>query len=145
MREGVKMSRKDTYHSVVKQKLIEEGWTITHDPYIFFNSTPQLATDLGAERLIAADKGREKIVVEVKSFLNLSQVADLEKAIGQYNLYIWHLEEQDPDRALYVAVPSYAYEGIFSMPVGQMAVTRLQMKLIVYAASGEGALQWITP
>ncbi len=64
---------------------------------------------------------------------------------ASYNLYIWHLEDQEPDRLLYVAVPRYAYEGIFSMPVGQMTVTRLQMKLIVYAISGEGALQWITP
>lgn len=139
------MSRKDRYHSIVKQKLIQEGWTITHDPYIFFNSTPQLSTDLGGERLIAADKGREKIVVEIKSFLNLSQVSDLEKAIGQYNLYMWHLEDQEPDRTLYVAVPLYAYEGVFSMPVGQMAIDRLRMKLIVYTVSEEGTLQWIIP
>lgn len=139
------MSRKDKYHPLVKQKLIQEGWTITHDPYIFWNSNPQLSTDLGAERLIAAEKGHEKIIVEVKSFLNLSQVSDLEKAIGQYNLYIWHLEEQEPDRVIYVAVPRYAYEGIFSLPVGQMTIRRLQMKLIVYDVSGEGELQWLTP
>ncbi len=50
------MSRRDKYHPVVKHKLIQEGWTITHDPYIFFNSAPQLSTDLGAERLIGAEK-----------------------------------------------------------------------------------------
>lgn len=137
------MSRRDKYHPIVKQMLIQEGWTITHDPYVFFNSTPQLSTDLGAERLIAAEKGRERIVVEIKSFLNLSQVSDLEKAIGQYNLYLWHLEDQDPDRTLYVAVPTYAYEGIFSTPVGRMVLNRLNMKLVVYAVSGEGELQWI--
>lgn len=51
------MSRKDTYHPLVKQKLIQEGWTITQDPYIFWNSSPQISTDLGAERVIAAEKG----------------------------------------------------------------------------------------
>ncbi len=75
------MSRRDTYHEIVKQALIKEGWTITHDPYVF-DSDPQLATDLGAERLIAAERETEKIAVEIKSFLNQSQVVDLEKAIG---------------------------------------------------------------
>jgi hypothetical protein len=80
------MSRKDALHETVKTVLIQEGWTITHDPYLF-DSTPQLSTDLGAERTIAAERGLEKIAVEVKSFLNVSQVVDLERAIGQYELY----------------------------------------------------------
>lgn len=29
------MSRRDTYHYIVKHALIREGWTITHDPYYF--------------------------------------------------------------------------------------------------------------
>jgi hypothetical protein len=129
----------------VKQGLIQAGWRITHDPYIFFNSTPQLAADLAAERLIAAEKDQKRIVVEIKSFLNLSQVTDLEKAIGQHQLYSWHLEEQEPERILYVAVPTYAWEGVFSTSVGRMALKRLNMQLIVYSVSGEGELQWIKP
>ena len=27
------MPRKDTFHNVVKNALIKDGWTITHDPY----------------------------------------------------------------------------------------------------------------
>ncbi|MCP4397416.1 MAG: hypothetical protein GY801_08990, partial [bacterium] len=61
------MSRRDTYHYVVKDALIREGWTITHDPYTF-DTEPQLSTDLGAERTIAAEKGEDKIAVEIKSF-----------------------------------------------------------------------------
>ncbi len=49
------MSKRDTYHEVVKQALIREGWTITHDPYSF-DAAPQLSTDLGAERLLAAER-----------------------------------------------------------------------------------------
>jgi hypothetical protein len=37
--------------------------------------------DLGAERLLAAEKGTRKIAVEVKSFLGLSEMEDLERAI----------------------------------------------------------------
>jgi hypothetical protein len=29
------MSRRDVYHNTVKQALIQEGWTITHDQYTY--------------------------------------------------------------------------------------------------------------
>jgi hypothetical protein len=29
------MSKRDTDHEIVKQALIQEGWTITHEPYSF--------------------------------------------------------------------------------------------------------------
>ncbi|MBI5052164.1 MAG: XisH family protein [Chloroflexi bacterium] len=137
------MSRKDTLHETVKTALIREGWTITHDPYLF-DSTPQLSTDLGAERAIAAERGLEKIAVEVKSFLNVSQVVDLERAIGQYELYQHLLQQQEPERSLYVAVPRYAYEGIFSTPVGQIAIEKIGLKLMVFSISGEEELLWTT-
>ena len=138
------MSRKDMYHELVKAALIREGWEITHDPLVF-KSEPELSTDLGAERPIAARRGQEKIAVEIKSFLQMSQISELEKAMGQYELYRWLLQDNEPDRELYVAVPIHAYEGIFSKPVGKMVVTKLQMKLIVYAVSGEEELRWIQP
>jgi hypothetical protein len=47
----------------------------------------RLSADLGAERLISAEKGIPKIVVEVKSFFEQSDVKDLEQALGQYVLY----------------------------------------------------------
>lgn len=138
------MSRRDTYHDIVKYALINEGWKITHDPYLF-QSEPELSTDLGAERTIAAERSGQKIAVEIKSFLHASQITEFEKAIGQYELYSWLLQEQEPDRELFVAVPTYAYHGILSQPVGQMALKKLGMKLIVYAISEGGTLQWITP
>ncbi|MCP4367421.1 MAG: hypothetical protein GY797_04795 [Deltaproteobacteria bacterium] len=138
------MSRKDMYHEQVKAALIREGWEITHDPLIF-KSEPGLSTDLGAERPIAARRGQEKIAVEIKSFLRMSQVSELEKAMGQYELYRWLLQANEPDREWYVAIPTHAYEGIFSKPIGKMVVEKLQMKLIVYTVSGEEELRWIQP
>jgi len=133
------MSRRDFYHETVKQALIEEGWTITHDPYIFVTD-PQLSTDLGAERLIAAERETEKIAVEIKSFLAESQVVDLEKAIGQYGLYRHFLKTQEPDRDLYLAIPQYAYEDIFARQVGRVAIEEFGLKLIVF--SPEERLLW---
>jgi hypothetical protein len=42
---------------------------------------------LGAERTLAAERGNEKIAVEIKSFLSESQVTELERAVGQYGIY----------------------------------------------------------
>jgi XisH protein len=40
------------------------------------------AIDLGAEKLIAAERGSEKIAVEIKSFSGASFINDLENAWG---------------------------------------------------------------
>jgi hypothetical protein len=137
------MSRRDTYHSVVKQLLIDEGWRITHDPYIF-QTDPKLAADLGAERVIAAEKSSEKIVVEIKSFLKASQVVDLEEAVGKYMVYQIFLQRKEPERKLYLAVPNYAYENIFHREVGKIIIQSLNIHLIVYSPSGEESLLWKT-
>ncbi|MCL2933753.1 MAG: XisH family protein [Trichodesmium sp. MAG_R03] len=128
------MSRKDTYHYLVKSVLIREGWTIYHDPY-FLKSDPKLSIDLGAERIIAAEKNCDTLAVEVKSFITDSQVMELEKAIGQYGIYEELLKIQEPDRELYLAVPIDAFENIFSRQVGKVAVKKFNLKLIIFSFS----------
>ncbi len=136
------MSRRDRYHGIVKNALIEEGWEITHDPYSF-DSDPELSTDIGAERIIAATRQNEKIAVEIKSFLKISQVVDMERAIGQFIIYRGLLKKQEADRTLYLAVPLHAYENIFNREVGQVAITESNLKLIVYTLGQGDRLQWI--
>jgi hypothetical protein len=72
------MPARDIYHDHVKRALISDGWTITHDPYTLTFGQKDVFVDLGAERVIAAEKGNEKIAVEVKSFQSASDVRDLE-------------------------------------------------------------------
>jgi hypothetical protein len=81
------MSAKDLYHDVVKTALIKDGWTITHDPYTLSAGCTDVFVDLGAERILAAERNSDKIAVEVKSFRGPSEVRDLEIAIGQYVFY----------------------------------------------------------
>lgn len=136
------MARRDKFCQVVCEELEAEGWIITHKEYVF-DADPQLETDLGAERLIVAERRLEKIAVEIKSFLLESQAAELEKALGQYGLYRKLLEIQEPDRKLYLAVPLHAYEGIFSRQVGQLALDIFELELIVYDVAQEEPLLWI--
>ncbi|MFN8442529.1 MAG: element excision factor XisH family protein [Caldilineaceae bacterium] len=135
------MSRRDNYHDIVKEALIREGWTITHDPYRFLSS-PELTTDLGAEKPIAAERGNDKIAVEIKSFLSASRIADLEKAIGQYVLYATLLQRQEPERTLYLAIPKYAFNTVFATQVGKIAIESFALRLIVFSIEEEEELLW---
>lgn len=91
------MARKDVYHNVVRHALEKEGWTITDDPLDLSIGEVELFADLGAERVIAAERGNEKIAVEIKSFVGQSPVSEFHKAIGQYENYRLSLEELDPE------------------------------------------------
>jgi hypothetical protein len=60
----------------------------------------------------AAERGTEKIAVEVKSFISPSPISDLEKAWGQFFLYARALQKRDPERRLYLAIRQNIYEWI---------------------------------
>ena len=91
------MPAKDIYHNTVKNALIKDGWTITHDPLRLKWGNDLLYVDLGAEQLLTAKKEDRKIAVEVKSFVSYSNMADLENALGQYILYRNIIEELEPE------------------------------------------------
>lgn len=63
------MAAKDRFHDAVRAALVKDGWLITHDPLPLDFDSARVQIDLGAERLIAAQRGTEQIAVEVKSFL----------------------------------------------------------------------------
>jgi XisH protein len=137
------MPARDLYHDVVKAALIADGWTITHDPLKLSVGKKDLFVDLGAERLLAADKDGRKIAVETKSFLGTSEVADLEKALGQYILYREILEEDESERLIYLAVSGDVYEDLFLEPIGQLLLRRQRLRLIVFNPEKGVIIQWI--
>jgi len=71
------MPRLDTLHNAVKNALIKDGWTITDDPYVIQYRRTTLYADLAAERPIAAERGGQKLVIQVKSFIGASKIQDL--------------------------------------------------------------------
>lgn len=82
---------------------------ITADPLILVLEQTELRADLGAEKTFAAEKEGRKIAIELKEFTAVSGVSELEKAIGQLQLYQWALDAQEPDRKLFLAVSEMAY------------------------------------
>ena len=77
------MSAKDFFHDAVRLALEKDGWLITNDPLSFTVDTLDFRIDLGAERLLGAEKEGQKIAVEVKSFLGQSEVTEFHTALGQ--------------------------------------------------------------
>jgi XisH protein len=114
------MSRKDLFHQAVRQALEKESWTITHDPLPITVGSLKLQVDLGAEKLIAAQKGNQKIAVEIKSFLRASKITDFYQALGQFFPYKVALQKIEPDRVLYLAVPDSIYQVLFREVLGRV-------------------------
>lgn len=83
--------------------LQKDGWTITHDPLSIDLADGQLQIDLGAERLIAAQKQDERIAVEIKSFVVPSAISEFHTALGQCLNYRVALKLKEPERVLYLA------------------------------------------
>jgi hypothetical protein len=98
------MSVRDIYHNHVVNALIKDGWSITDDPLRLRIGKKDMFVDIGAERLLQAEKGQIKIAVEIKSFVGPSDLNDLHEALGQYILYHDVLQALQPDRILYLAV-----------------------------------------
>jgi hypothetical protein len=99
--------------------------------------------DLGAERLLGAEKGGQQIAVEIKSFLGSSPLNEFHEALGQFMDYQAALEVQQPQRTLYLAVPLDAYDSFFTSQFGQFAIHRFKLKLIVYSARREEVVTWL--
>ena len=57
------MPARDIYHDNFKNALIKDGWIITHDPYMLKWGLKDLYIDLGAQKLLAAEKQEQKIAV----------------------------------------------------------------------------------
>ncbi|MCW5851272.1 MAG: XisH family protein [Anaerolineae bacterium] len=137
------MPAKDIIHDAVKQALIKDGWIITHDPYTIRLGSLRVFADLAAEYPIAAEKAGRKIAVEIKSFTGLSAIDDLEKAIGQYNLYGALLAETEPDRMLFLAVSDSTYANVFDTEAGRVVMTRLGLNVLVVTLATEEVVLWV--
>ncbi|MBD2518751.1 XisH family protein [Nostoc sp. FACHB-973] len=137
------MSARDTFHQLVRTILENEGWVITHDPYHIDLGFVDFYIDLGAELLLAATKDDQKIAVEIKTFLAASTISEFHTAIGQFINYRIALEDDDPERRLYLAVPLDVYKRFFRYPFIQTVIGRNQIPLLVYDTEKQEIAEWI--
>ncbi|MBC6418177.1 MAG: XisH family protein [Prochloron sp. SP5CPC1] len=136
------MPVKDLYHGTVRTALIKDGWTITDDPLVLKIGERFAFVDLGAEKLIAAERGSEKIAVEIKSFLSPSPIKDLENAWGQFFIYARVLQKTNPNRRLYLAVSHNTFETLFQEEVGKLLLEEPGFRMIVFEPNNEEIILW---
>jgi hypothetical protein len=95
----------------------------------------RLFIDLGAERgTIGAERGSERIAVEISSFVADSPVRDLQEAVGQFVVYRALLSQVEPERSLFLGVPARVYDSVLSEPLGQLVAADVRLRLLVFDA-----------
>jgi hypothetical protein len=137
------MAARDRYHDWVKETLIQAGWQISHDPLSISIGKINVQIDLGLENLIGAEKGTQKIAVEIKSFINVSKITDFYAAFGQYLCYKVALVKKHPGRTLYLAVPAPVYNTFFTEVLIQDVLQEYPVKLLVYDLKIKEIQSWI--
>ena len=136
------MAAKDIYHDDVRSALVKDGWTITDDPLRLRWGKKDYYVDLGAEEIIAAEIPGRRIAVEIKSFVGPSVVGDMEKALGQYLIYRSILRRRQPERELFLAVPS-SIAKLFDEPLGLLLLEDYDLRVVVFHPKKKEILRWL--
>jgi XisH protein len=134
---------RDKTHLFFKETLENEGWKVTNDPLYLKMGTIPIHIDLGAEKIIEAEKGHEKIAVEIKTFGNTSFITALYEAVGKYIIYRKALAVLKPDRTLYLAIPDDIFQRIEKEPILKEAFLEECIKLILYKTDIQLITSWI--
>ncbi len=137
------MSRKDQMHETVRIALEKDGWRITHDPLVLPLGRRTLKVDLGAEAPFAAEKAGQKIAVEVKSFVGVSEITEWERALGQYMLYRFVLRRKEPERIIYLAIPPDAYKSLFNEEDEREFAEAENLKILIFNPEVQEVIRWI--
>jgi hypothetical protein len=136
------MSAKDLFHQSVLVAIEKDGWCITHDPFFIKLNDIEFYIDVGAERLITAEKSGQKIAIEIKSFLGTSAVKEFHLALGQFLNYRLALKQVEPERILYLAIPKDTYEDFFARQFIQNSVSEYQIKLMIFDSVKQEVVLW---
>lgn len=136
---------RDSIHNAVKVALENDGWTITHDPFKLelIDDDRTLEVDLGAEKLLAAQKGLKKILVEIKTFGGSSILNKFHTALGQYLDYRDAVEESQLDRILFLAVSSNTYAEMQEINFINRQIKRYKLKFVIINLDNQQVRAWI--
>jgi XisH protein len=99
--------------------------------------------DLGAEKLLGAQRGEENTTIEIKSFLRDSAVYDFYGALGQFRFYYHALRQFEPDRVLYLAVSKDVFDDFFEEPFVMEVVDLEDVKMLIFSVKEERIIKWI--
>ncbi len=99
--------------------------------------------DLAAEKLLLAVKDEQQIAVEIKTFDGPSSIADAQKSLGQYFIYLSVIKRLEPERKLYLAFHEEVYKDFFTEPLGEILLSDYKVPIIVFDPDREVIIRWI--
>ena len=137
------MPARGVYHDAVKRALEKDGWHISDDPYHLGWGGRDLYVDFGSE-IVAAEKENSRIAVAIKSFLGRSEIAELERSIGQFIMYRTLLGRKEPERMLYLAVPNKILVNLFEDGMGKLLIEDARVQVVGYDPSREEVTKWLS-
>ncbi len=74
--------------------------------------------------------------------MSLSDLDSFEDALGQFLIYFVALEEKDPERVLFLAVPIGFYNRFFSDTFFIRLAERFSIRLLVYDETQKNIVLW---
>jgi len=137
------MPAKDIFHDCVKHALIKDGWIVTDDPLSLKIGKKDLFIDLAAEKILMAEKGTEKIAVEIKSFTRPSDMKDRQEAVGQFVVYTHLLRRYYPEYKLFLAVSENTCKTVFEEEAGQTLIEDGIIELFSFDPNQEVIVRWL--
>ena len=137
------MPRRDNIHEVVKIALINDKWDITDDPLSVDIDEGEWSfeIDLGAEKIIGAEKEGIKIAVEIKTFSN-SILNGFHAALGQYLTYRDALKEANINRLLFLAISQATYSQLMKVKFIKRRLEQYHINLIVVNIASQRIVVW---
>lgn len=134
---------RDLFHHAVREALEAEGWQVTHDPLILKAGGLRLEVDLAAEHVLVAERGTERIAVEVKSFIGKSKLNDFYEAKGQYDVYRRALKDETISRKLYLAIDQDTHQNFFNKALIADMVEEDAISLLIFDVTTKRIVLWI--
>ncbi len=139
------MPARDLFHEKLKAALLKDGWTITDNPLSIKLIRQTVFVDLGAGRPLAAEKAGRKIAVEIKGFNALSPIYALQRALGQYLFYRYLVQQRQPERMVWLALPEQMLKLFKQEPEIADMMQYYGVLILIYNAEEETIVQWIEP
>lgn len=102
-----------------------------------------MEVDLAAEKVIAATRENQKIIVEIKSFINKSKLHDFYEAKGQYDVYRKGLKKEGVLHHLFLAVEEDVYNSFFQKALIRETIEEDKISLIVYNIVSKSIISWL--
>ena len=99
--------------------------------------------DLGAEKIIAAERGTDYIAVEIKSFIGSSLAYDFHRAFGQFGIYRFFIATKDPNRKLFLALTEEIYNSFFQDVDIQAICDYFHVNLLIFDSENKTITTWL--